>query len=140
VGVFPHVVRAAGGAENQEVLDLGSGVLAEHVAAGVVPHLIGAAGDRPGLRRRDRGDRGERVTGDVPLVSTRPSGRMWVIPGCVPGGCVSDHRVVSALPIELPGRFRVRDRTRTCNLSLLNGDNRYVFDPPGPALRIQLSP
>src|ERR1019366_6486334 len=48
----------------------------------------------------------------------------------MPGECVSAHRGLGPLPIELHTRVAQVDRTRTCNLPIRSG-NRRGFDSPG---------
>jgi hypothetical protein len=75
------VVRAAGGAQDQEVLHLGQEVLGEHVAAGVVMHLVGAAKNALSLRGGGEADRRERIMShDVTCFGfqTARPGRMWM--------------------------------------------------------------
>ena len=81
------VVRAARGAQDQEVLDLGPQVLGEDVAACGVANLI-APGERAALRGHDRAQARERVThwtvpyiGDLYWLLAGGRVGMW---GCAP--------------------------------------------------------
>src|SRR4030095_4945500 len=100
------VVGAAGGAEDQEVLDLVPLVLGEHVAAGRVLDL-GGAGDRLGLRRRRKADLCEWVVahGSTCLVGAPRGWRMWVVPGAGSRMWGCPPAVQALYQLSYPGRW-----------------------------------